>query len=79
MRYTVDGSTILFALNRPEIIDISPGDVLEVDGLPGARYVWTDHDADFMENNPDDELYLQLERVDHDRYVPKGLILKVKV
>lgn len=78
MKYKLDGNSILFALNRPEIIDISPNDVLEVEGFPGARYVWTDHDTDFMENNPDDEMYLQIERRGPAHFEAKGVILKVK-
>ena len=75
MTYQLNGNTLLFAINRTEILDISVDDVLSVEGFPGASYVWTEQDSDFMENNPDDEIFLQLER-SGNKYKAAGIILK---
>lgn len=76
MTYTVDGSTLIFALNRAAILDISPNDTITVEGFEGLSYEWTDHDSDFLENNPDAEIYLQAERSHGNRYKATGIILK---
>jgi hypothetical protein len=76
MTYKLDGSKILFTLQRSDILDISPSDVISIEGFPDVSYVWTDHDSDFVENNPDADLFLQLERMDSDRYKATGLVLK---
>ncbi|HEY9489278.1 MAG TPA: hypothetical protein VIQ51_13130 [Chryseosolibacter sp.] len=76
MTYQLNGNNLLFALNRTEIIDISTDDVISVDGFPDISYVWTNHDAEFMENNPDDEIYLQVERTGDNQYKATGILLK---
>lgn len=76
MTYTVDGSKLIFALNRTEILDISVNDMITVDGFEGLSYKWTDHDSDFLENNPDAEVYLQAERSTGNRYNATGIMLK---
>ena len=62
MRYEIACDSLMFPLDRTKIIDISPGDTLEVKELNGASYTWTEQDREFMENNPDDELFLQVEK-----------------
>ena len=62
MRYQIPGNIVLCPIDRTHIIDIAVDDVLELQGFPGARYVWTEQDREFVENNPDDDIYLQLER-----------------
>jgi hypothetical protein len=62
MRYQIPGNIILCPIDRTHIIDIAVDDILELQGFPGARYVWTEQDREFVENNPDDDIYLQLER-----------------
>ena len=75
MTYKLNGNNLLFAINRTEILDISVNDVITVDGFPGVNYVWTEQDSDFMENNPDDEIFLQMER-SGSKYKASGIILK---
>lgn len=77
MTYQLDGNSILFALNRRDILDITPGDTISLKGLPGTKYTWTAHDAEFMENNPDDDIYLELERVGDNQYKARGIHLEV--
>ena len=76
MTYELNGNNLLFALDRTEIVDISAGDVITVKGYPGVDYVWTNHDLEFLENNPDDEIYLQVERTGKDRFKATGILLK---
>ncbi len=79
MTYELNGNTMLFAINRTEIIDISPDDVISLKDFPGAQYQWTSHDAEFLENNPDDDIYLQVERLGENRYKATGIHLKSTV
>lgn len=76
MTYTIDGSKLIFALNRAKILDISVNDTITVEGFEGLSYKWTDHDRDFVENNPDAEVYLQAERSTGNRYKATGIMLK---
>jgi hypothetical protein len=76
MTYRLKGDHILFAINRTEILDISVNDVITLDGFPGVSYVWTAHDREFMENNPDDEIFLQVQRVDGNKFKGTGILLK---
>ncbi len=76
MTYTLDGRKILFAIDRTRIVDISVDDVLTLDGFDGVKYVWTDHDADFFENNPDADVFLQLEKDASGSYKATEVILK---
>jgi hypothetical protein len=76
MTYKLDGNNMLFAIDRTQIIDISVNDKLEVKGFPGAIHVWTDQDMEFIENNPDDDIYLQIERTADDRFRATGIMLK---
>lgn len=76
MTYELTGNNILFVLNRTEIIDIMPDDTITLHDFPGATYQWTSQDADFLENNPDDDIYLQVERVGDNHYRATGIQLK---
>lgn len=67
---------MLFAINRTEILDISVNDIIAVEGFPGASHVWTEHDSEFVENNPDDDIFLQIERVTENNFKAKGIVLK---
>jgi hypothetical protein len=75
MTYELKGNKMLFAINRSDILDISVNDVITIGGFPDASYVWTDHDADFVENNPDDDIFLEIERVG-SKYKASGIVLK---
>jgi len=79
MIYQIEGKHLLLAMDRAAIIDINPGDILEVKGLPGVKYQWTEQDREFMENNPDDEIFLQIERTGENQYSAKGILLKAQV
>lgn len=76
MTYELDGRNLLFPISRADILDISTNDVIQVKGFPGLQYVWTDHDGEFVENNPDDEIFLQIERLDDARFRGTGIVLK---
>lgn len=76
MTYTLDGSNLLFAIDRTQILDISVRDVITIDGLDGVAYEWTDHDRDFLENNPDADLFLEVERYNTNHFRATGIILK---
>lgn len=76
MTYKLDGNKLLFAINRTEILDISVNDVIVVDGFEGVSYKWTNHDSDFLENNPDAEVFLQIERNEGKGYHATGILVK---
>lgn len=67
---------MLFAIDRTEIIDISVKDIIAVEGFPGAGYEWTAQDSEFVENNPDDDIFLQIERINQSTYRASGIVLK---
>ncbi len=68
MTYQIEGNRMLFAITRSQIIDISVDDTLQVKDIPGASHVWTEHDSQFIENNPDDDIFLQIEKVAVNEY-----------
>lgn len=76
MTYELNGNNLLFALDRTEIVDISTGDVITVKGYPGVNYEWTNHDLEFLENNPDDDIYLKVERTGSNQFKATGILLK---
>ena len=76
MTYKLDGNNLLLAIPRAKILDISASDEITVEGFEGARYIWTDHDSDFFENNPDAEVFLQIERTNRNAYKATGILLK---
>lgn len=76
MTYELNGNSLLFALDRTQIVDISAGDLITVKGCPGVEYEWTNHDLEFLENNPDDDIYLQVERTGKDQFKATGILLK---
>lgn len=79
MTYEVNGNNILIPINRTEILDISPDDMITLRAFPGVQHAWTTHDADFLENNPDDDIYLEVERLADDTYRARGILLKSSV
>lgn len=76
MNYKLDGTKLLLPIPREKILDISVKDEITVEGFEGATYVWTDHDSDFVENNPDADLFLEMERRSGKGYNAKGILLK---
>lgn len=75
MTYELSGKNLLFNIDRTEIIDISVNDIISLKGFPGVQYVWTDQDSDFVQNNPDDDIFLQIESAGKD-FKAKGIVLK---
>lgn len=76
MTYKLNGNNMLFAINRTQILDIAVNDIITVQDYPDVRYVWTGHDSEFVENNPDDDIFLQIERLAGDQYQATGILLK---
>jgi len=76
MTYELDGNNLLFALDRTQFVDISAGDIITVTGFPGVSYEWTSQDLEFLENNPDDDIFLQVERRENGEFKAKGIVLK---
>ena len=76
MTYELEGNNLLFQINRADILDISINDTISVSGFPGLRYKWTAHDSEFVENNPDDDIFLEVERVDDTKFRGIGIVLK---
>lgn len=76
MTYELDSSHMLLTIDRTEIIDISVNDVLAAKAFPGAHYQWTEQDSDFVENNPDDDIYLQIEKLGEKGFKATGILLK---
>lgn len=76
MVYQLEGSAFLFEIDRSKIIDISPGDILEIKSLPGLQYTWTDQDREFVENNPDDDIFIWVEQSKDNAYKACGIRLR---
>lgn len=76
MTYQIEGNTLLFAIDRRQIVDIAVNDTIQVKGFPGASHVWTGHDMEFVENNPDDEIFLEVKRVGDNQYKAAGILLQ---
>jgi hypothetical protein len=75
MIYTIKDSHILIPISRTQIIDITINDTLKADGFPGAEYTWTKHDRELIEGNPDDEIFLQIDRIDDNKFKASGILL----
>ena len=76
MTYELNSSHMLLTIDRIEIIDISVNDVLAAKAFPGAQYEWTEQDSDFVENNPDDDIFLEIEKLGEKGFKATGIILK---
>jgi hypothetical protein len=76
MTYNIEGNKMLFSIDRTTIIDISADDVIQVTGFPGAVHRWSEHDTEFVENNPDDEIFLQVERIGQNSFKALGIVLR---
>lgn len=76
MTYELDGNNLLFPIRRADILDISINDTISVKGFPGLLYKWTEHDSEFVENNPDDDIFLEIERAHETKFRGIGIVLK---
>lgn len=75
MNYQITGQKLLIPIDRAGIADISVNDTLTIDGFPGVKHVWTNQDAQFFESNPDDDIFLEVEK-DGDRFKACGVVLR---
>lgn len=77
MTYEIDSSELLVQIDRSKILDITVGDTIAVSELSKAEYVWTEHDQQLLETNPDAELILKVARKqDGKAYQATGLIVR---
>jgi hypothetical protein len=76
MVYQLEGNAFLFEIDRSKIIDISAGDSLEIKGLPDLQYTWTLQDSEFVENNPDDDIFISVERTKENNFKAIGIRLR---
>lgn len=60
MTYKLDTTTVLIALDRTKLVAISPGDEIQLQYGEDVQYTWREQDQQFMENNPDAELFLEM-------------------
>ncbi|RAW00099.1 hypothetical protein [Pseudochryseolinea flava] len=74
MKYQIEDNAVLFEVDRRQIADITPGDVLETEHFPGGAYTWTEQDSQFIESNPEANVYLRMER-HGDAYEGKGILI----
>ena len=74
MIYQVEDDTVLFELDRRQIADISPGDVLKTTSFPG-EYVWTEHDSQFVESNPEAHLFLKIRKSSESSFQGLGVVV----
>lgn len=76
MVYKLEGNAFLFEIDRSKIIDISAGDTLEISGMPDLRYTWTLQDSEFVENNPDDDIFISVEKTKDNNFTAIGIRLR---
>lgn len=74
MTYQVEDDTVLFELDRRQIADISPGDILKTTAFPG-EYVWTEHDSQFVESNPAAHLFLKIRKSSPTAFEGVGVVV----
>ena len=75
MMYQVEDNTIMFEIDRRKIADITPGDTLKTNVLSIGEYVWTEHDSQFVESNPDAHLFLKVRKDGGNNYKGLGVIV----
>jgi hypothetical protein len=75
MTYDLEDNYLLLQINRADILDMSVNDTITVKGFSGLAYKWTEHDSEFVENNPDDDIFLQIERAG-EKFRGIGIVLK---
>ena len=76
MDYHLNGKLMMIEMERSKIIDISSGDTITIDTLPGVSYTWTQQDTEFIENNPDDDIFLLIEEKSDKTYKACGIQLR---
>jgi hypothetical protein len=76
MDYHLKGKAMMIEIERSQIIDISSGDTITIDSFPGVSYTWTQQDTEFIENNPDDDVFLLIEETADKNYKACGIQLR---
>jgi hypothetical protein len=76
MVYQLEGKALMFEVDRSKIIDISPGDTISIKGMEGIEYTWTQQDTEFIENNPDDDIFILVEKQGENQYRAGGVQLR---
>ena len=71
MHYQVKSGTVLVRIDRALILDISNGDEITIDGLDVDSYKWREQDSQFVESNPDADIFLRLEKNREGSYRPR--------
>ena len=75
MIYEIQNDTMMFEIDRREIVDISVGDFLQPKGFPKGLYTWTDQDSQFIETNPDARLFLKVQKLSDNNYKGIGIMM----
>lgn len=75
MTYEIQTDTIMFEIDRTEIVDISVGDFLQPKGFPKGLYTWTEQDSQFIESNPDARVFLKVKRISDSNYKGIGIMM----
>lgn len=75
MTYEIQNDTLLFEIDRTEIVDISVGDLLQPKGFPKSVYAWSEQDSQFVEANPDARLFLKIQKIADDHYKGVGIVM----
>jgi hypothetical protein len=73
MVYEVENESVWIEIDRTLILDISVGDQVTAKGFSDSSYTWTDQDAQFLENNPDARIFLNIERNVDNSFFAAGI------
>lgn len=78
MMYEIENGPVLVAIDRTGIVDISIGDSLHIKDFSeiSLSYTWTQQDSELVENNPDAEIYLKIEKGEDGTYRAGGLEIR---
>lgn len=76
MTYEIETGPMLVAISRAEILDISIGDSLQIRSFPETHYTWQQQDSELVENNPDADIFLRIEKTEDGQYHARGIELR---
>jgi hypothetical protein len=76
MVYQIESGSILLKIDRSLILDITPGDEIEVPGLSDKKYNWKHQDSQFLESNPDAEIFLMFNNAEAEKLRPVEIVIK---
>ena len=75
MVYEIESNTLLFEIDRTEIVDISVGDTVQAKDFPKGKYTWAKQDSQFLESNPDARLFLKIQKAADNTYKGIGIMI----